>query len=175
MANNKDFECRMSGMLYAYEIAKKGGVEGLEKEIKRRGISKVPIKITESQMNAMLAYLSRNLYANLLSTFGYGLHELYGFGEKRIKRLIKYIDVMVKNTFDMDYMGEHYIRLEDYAIELNEKYHLGIDVEAIASCQTVVDEEEKSGFHYAKIEKILEVLEEAGFPDASEYLRKKVQ
>lgn len=171
---DSEYEWRMQGMIYACNIAKEQGVEALERDIKKRGMLKAPLKFSQKQMDEFVEYCSHNLYANMFATMAYSLHELYGFGGERIKKLQEHIGKLVNNVMDMDYMGEHYIRLEDYAIELNEKYNLGIDVARIASCQDLVDEKEESGFHLAKIEKVCEEMREAGFQDAAAWLEKKV-
>lgn len=167
-------QARIEGMIYALSIAKKSGIEGLEADIRRRGITKAPLKFTQKQIDEFVEYCSRNLYANMLSTFCYALHEVYGFGKDRIDRLRAYTDKMIDDVMNLDYMGEHYVRLEDYAIELNEKYNLGIDVEKIASCQAVQDESQNSNYHTGNVDRIIEELAAAGFTEASEWLGKKV-
>lgn len=171
----KEQEWRLQGMTYALEVAKKEGVEGLERDMKRRGLIQAPIGLTQKQIDIFTETCARNLYSNMLATFAYAMHELYGFGGDRIKKLRDFVEKMVTDTMDLDYMGEHYIRLEDYAIELNEKYKLGIDVDAIAECQEIQDEKESNYYHYGKVEAICEELENNGFAEAARFLAKKIE
>lgn len=174
MAKDKDFELRMSGMNYALEIAKKDGVEGLEKEVKKRGLFKVPFNYTQTQRDNFLREVSHNLYMNMMATFAYALNSEFGFGKERLVRLRKKVSDLVEDVFDLDYMGERYVRLEDYATEMNERYDLGLDVEIISDCQKLQDKPE-NGYHYADINRVLLVLENEGYKDAAEFLKGKLE
>lgn len=70
-------------------------------------------------------------------------------------------------------MGEHYVELKDYAIELNKKYNLGIDVDLIAACQDAHDEKDEK-YRMAKLDIILKELESNGYKDAAEFLQGKI-
>lgn len=171
---DREYENRMQGMIYALNVAKKNGIEALESDIRKRGITKAPLKFTQTQIDDFIEYVSRNLYSNMLSVFCFSLHELYGFGGERLKKLKDYVAKMVNDTMNLDYMGEHYVRLEDYAIDLNERYDLGIDVNVIASCQDIQDEKSDCSYHYAKIERICEELRDNGMTDAAKFLEEKI-
>lgn len=171
---DKEHEWRMQGMLFAATIAKEEGIDALEADIKKRGITKAPITIKQKEIDAFVDYCSKNLYANMYAVFAYALHEIYGFGGDRLKRLKVYIDKMINDVFDLDYMGEHYVRLEDFAIDMNEKYDLGIDIDAVASCQTLADEKPGSNYHVGNVNRIIEVLNGAGYTEAAEFLSKKI-
>lgn len=173
MARDKDFELRMSGMNYALEIAKKDGVEGLEKEVMKRGLFKVPFSYTQTQRDNFLREVSHNLYMNMMATFAYALNLEFGFGKERLIRLRKTVSDLVEDVFDLDYMGERYVRLEDYATEMNERYDLGLDVDIISDCQKLQDTKE-NGYHFAEVERIIQVLESDGYKDAAEFLKTKI-
>lgn len=174
MAKDKSFEWRMEGMIYAYNIAKKDGIEALAKDIKQRGILKAPMKFTNKQISEFWSELSQNLYYNMLTTMAYTLHEAFGFGKSRLHKAKAEFDRYALNAIDLDWMGEHYVKLEDYAIELNEKYDLGLDVARIAACQ---DAQERSTDHtgWCKTSRIIEELKAAGYKEAAAFLTKKMK
>lgn len=173
MARDKDFELRMSGMNYALEIAKKDGVDGLEKEVKKRGLFKVPFSYTQTQRDNFLREVSHMLYNNMMATFSYALNAEFGFGKERISKLQSKVMSLVDDVFDLDYMGERYVRLEDYATEVNERLGLNLDVESIKDCQKLQDTKE-NGYHFAEVERIIQVLENDGFGEAAEFLKTKI-
>ncbi len=170
---DKSFEWRMEGMIYAYNIARKEGVDALEREIRKRGILKAPMRFTQKQIDEFWRELSLNVYNNMLASFAYALHVGFGFGKERLQRLKKIFDEKVKNTIDLDWMGDHYVKLEDYALEMNEKYDLGLDIIRIAACQDVHDERENKVERFDR-DHVIKELRDAGFVDASEFLKKKI-
>ena len=44
MAKDKDYDLRMQGMIYALNLAKKDGIEALERDIRTRNVLKAQIK-----------------------------------------------------------------------------------------------------------------------------------
>lgn len=129
---DKEYESRMQGMLYALNVAKEHGVEYLEKEIKKRGIIKSPLAYTDKQIDEFWKQLSENLYATMTCVTGMVLHNTFGFGKQRLHKFREEFLNATNKTIDLDWLGEHYVTLEDYAVELNEKYDLELDVARIA-------------------------------------------
>lgn len=74
---------------------------------------------------------------------------------------------------NLDYMGEHYVRLEDYAIELNKKYDLGLDVIKAAVETEMFDENNPKYRNVDKVTGIINALRLAGHEDAAAYLESK--
>lgn len=173
MARDKTFEWRMQGMIYAYNIAKKDGVEALGKDIKQRGLLNAPLKFTDKQIKEFWSQLSQNLYINMLTTMAYTLSETFGFGKIRLQRLEKEFDQNAQKAMDLDWMGEHYVKLEDYAIELNDKYDMGLDVARIAACQDAQDHSANYTGR-CKVDRVIEELTAAGYKEAAGYLAKKL-
>lgn len=170
---NKEFEWRMQGMLFAHKIVKEKGLDELTKEIKTRNMLKLDIWADKGEVEVFQKQLSQNLYTNMLATVMYTIHNMLGFGETRLKRLKEEFDRNVKNTFDLDWLGERYVRLEDYAIELNKRYNLGIDVARIAACQDLADEAD-ARYRKLNTDIALRELENNGFRDAADFLRSKI-
>lgn len=173
MARDKTFEWRMQGMIYAYDIAEKDGVEELHKEIRRRGITKVQFTVPTSQLKETWDMVCQNMYANMMTCMFYALRTTFGFGGVRLKRLKTSFDQLALDAMDLDWMGEHYVKLEDYAAELCEKCKIPIDVIRVAASQDLLDER-KEYTQRAKVDTILEILNENGFSEAAVFLAKKM-
>lgn len=173
MAKDKTFEWRMQGMLYAYDIVKKDGVEGLCKEIKRRGITRMQFSVTTNQLKATWDTVCQNMYVNMMTCMFYALRTTFGFGRIRLNRLKKSFDALALDAMDLDWMGEHYVKLEDYAAELSEKCKVPIDVLRVAASQDALDER-KEYTQRAKVDTVLELLNENGYSDAAYFLAKKM-
>ena len=170
---DKEFYWRMQGMVYALKIAKEGGVEKLEKEIRLRNFLNAPFNCSEEQIRAWHHEISENIYTNLLSVMLYTLYDSFGFGKKRVERLKADYEKNTEVVQDLDYMGQHYVRLQDYAVELNKKYDLGIDVERIAACEEISDKRDDRT-KWCETKRVLEMLHIAGYHKAAGFLEKKL-
>lgn len=124
MAKDKNYEARMQGMDYALRIVKEKGIDGLEKEIKMRTQTIAPLVYSRKEVDHFWNYISMCNFNNIMTASVYTLHECFGFGKDRLKKFENHFGKLVKETEDLDYLGEHYVRLEDFAIEMNEKFDL---------------------------------------------------
>ena len=173
MARDKLYEARMSGYIAAYNIAKREGIEALEKELRMRNVLKIDVSVQGKKVREYFEEISQNLYFNTLTAVAWTLHDSYGFGKKRILEFKKEFDKTIQDTLDLDYLGEHYVKLEDFALELNKKYNLGIDYIRVAACQDVHDEGD-SNYRMCKIDRVLQELRDNGFKDAAMFIEKKL-
>jgi hypothetical protein len=173
MARDKFYEERMRTMIHDYNLVKEEGLEALEKEIKRRGITKLPLSIKSSKIDELLLNIKENLKNNLVCSFLWVMHADYGFGKKRLTELMENVNKAIDFVFDLDYMGEHYVRLEDYAIEIKQKFGFDIDIDKVASATAIFDERD-CRYHMLKTEKVIEELKSAGFEDAAKFLEAKL-
>lgn len=170
------FNDRMGGMLYAYKIAKNDGIEGLEKEIKRRNITKIPFNYGKSELKHLWDDLCANMYNNITATFLYTLYDKYGFDKENITKLVDDYRENIACVLDVDYMGEHYVKLEDFAHEIGEKCGIQFDLNRIATCQDFYDEHnEDSNYHTVRLERLIKDLDENGYLAAAKYLRDKIE
>lgn len=173
MARDKGFEQRMQGMVYACRLAQEQGIDALVKTVKQRGVTKVDITASDKQLNDMWGALSDNIGQNMITTVAWVLHDAFGFGQKRLQQFMSEFDKATANLMSLDYMGEHYVRLEDYAIELNKKYDLGLDVIKAAVETEMFDENNPKYRNVDKVTGIINALRLAGHEDAAAYLESK--
>lgn len=170
---DKEYEARMQGMLYSVNVVKESGLEALEKDINKRGVLKAPLAYTDKQIDEFWKQLSENLYATMTCVTGMVLHDEFGFGKQRLHKFREEFQKATNASLDLDWLGGHYATLEDYAVELNEKYNLGLDVARIAVCQESHDKG-NAKYKMADISHVLAELKEHGFEEAAEFLERKM-
>lgn len=173
MARDKEFEQRMQGMVYACRLAQEQGIDALVKTVKQRGVTKVDITASDKQLNDMWGALSDNIGQNMLTTVAWVLHDAFGFGQKRLQQFMTEFDKATANLMSLDYMGEHYVTLEDYAVELNQKYDLGLDVIKATLATDMADKQDARVGNTDKVTGIINALRLAGHEDAAAYLESK--
>lgn len=169
----KEFQWRMEGMLVAHKIVKEQGIEALDKEIRMRNFLKVDLWAKKGEVEALHKTISENVYTSMLMTMMFVLHDTFKFGKKRLDRLREDFDKKVKKISDLDWLGNHYVRFEDYGIYLNELYGYEFDVDKIAALQDLQDEEDKR-VRRCDVDRLVIELRKNGFEDAAEWLEKKV-
>lgn len=170
---DKEQLARMQGMEYALKIVKRGGVAALEKEIKLRNFINIPLNYTKKELNHMYRTISSNVYVNILTAMLYALHDSMGFGKQRLIKVMEAFDKAVKPAMDLDYMGQHYVRLSDYAVELNQKYNLGIDINRVAAVESENDEADPRT-KLCDTKRVIEILRMEGYHKAAGFLERKL-
>lgn len=80
-------QARMDGMAYALRIAKKEGVEGLDKELKRRGITGLGLPASHKEIDHELDKIKMQVLDTVLAMSCLVLRDEFGFGEKRLKKI----------------------------------------------------------------------------------------
>lgn len=171
--DNKEFEWRMQGMVYATKMAKDKGVDFLEQDIKRRNFLKADIVFKEHQVREFWENISWQIEANIVANVLWTLYDQYGFRKERLVKFRKALDKTMQYTLDLDYMGEHYVRVQDYAVELNKKYNLGLDVDLLAACQDIFDKQDPDYKNTKQLDGIINSLRLGGYYDAANYLISK--
>lgn len=169
---NKETQWRMEGMLYALKVAKEKGVEALEKEIKTRGFFKLSIGISQKEWDEVLDYLVKNLHSTYKTVTGMVLHDEFGFGKKRLSDFEILFDKKTRDAVEFDYLGQHYVTMEDYAAELTKKYEMHIDMERVKLCQEQYKGEDLKNM--ADVNELIKVLREGGYEDAAQFIENKI-
>lgn len=170
---DKEFYWRMQGMIYALKIAKEEGIDALERNIRNRNVLEAPFNMDEKAMQKFYKKISDVLYTNMLSAFLYTLHDAFEFDGEKLKLASEEFTKNTEAINDLDYMGQHYVRLQDYAEELNQKYNLGINAELIADCEKEFDKAEGK-INYCNIDRVIEVLKMNGYDDATAFLESRL-
>ena len=171
---DKDYKLRMEGYVAALRFAKEHGIEELEKDVKRRGFYQIPIQISKKELDNFIFKMSRTLTQTLQAVYLRVLNEKFGFGKKRLTTVRDEVSKATEMVFKFDYLGEHYVTLEDYAVWLNKKYDLGLDVELIAASQDSC-RHERQNRRMADVDVLVQRLHEYGFHDAADWMERKVE
>lgn len=174
MGKDKDFMLRMEGMNYALRVAKEGGIAAMESDIRKRGVTNAPLKYSEKQIDEFVKYISKNVHANMMAIMCWSLNDVFGFGESRLKRLVDDFEKKSWDLTDLDYLGRHYVKLEDVAVDLNKRYGLGLDIERIAMCQKLADDGDRRT-KMCEIDQVLAVLKGNGYEDAAKFIEGKLE
>lgn len=72
---DKEQKARMDGMAYALKIAKEKGIDGLENEIKARGILGVNLTVDSKTLRESYESMCTTLFQNMKTVFSAGLDQ----------------------------------------------------------------------------------------------------
>lgn len=169
---NREYQARMDGMLFAHKIVKEQGLDALTKEIKIRNILKMDVWARKSEVEELHQNIAKNIYQTVMVTMLYTLHDIFGFGKVRLKKLKDAFDKTTKDIVDLDYWGEHYVTFQDYAKFLNDNYEFDFDEEAIKSIESNTNSSNPD-YKRCELSGICNLLERNGFKDAAQFLKGK--
>lgn len=83
---NKELMARLEGMQYAYDFAKKNGLDALEEEIKFRCNTKLPYTTNRQQVIEFQEMIKQRMLSTMALMSVLILREEFGFGSQRMKR-----------------------------------------------------------------------------------------
>ena len=83
---DREQKARMDGMAYALRIAQKEGVEGLEKDLKRRGITGISLPASHKEIDRELDKIKMQILDTVLAMSCMVLRDNFSFGTKRLNR-----------------------------------------------------------------------------------------
>lgn len=113
---------REDGLNLAYRIAREGGIEALEKELKFRNVTGIHTSLAAKDLNKA----SEKIKEMTLDTFTIlriaVLHDEFGFGEKRCQ---KFMDRMILKA---DCIIEALATWEDYINAIKEELNLKLEI-----------------------------------------------
>lgn len=87
---SKEEQARQDGMDYAYRLAKRDGLDALEKRISRNMRKGIPAFVSESQHNAYISHANKCCIKSFMCIMAHVLRSKYGFGEKRLEDFKRY-------------------------------------------------------------------------------------
>lgn len=79
-------QSRMDGMAYALRIAKREGIEGLEEELNRRGITGINLPASHKEIDREIDKIKMQVLDTVLAMSCLVLRNEFCFGEKRLNR-----------------------------------------------------------------------------------------
>lgn len=119
---NKEEQSRREGMAYALKIAKEGGIEALEQDLKMRNITGLPVGVSRQALQECVINIKNNTIDTFVILLAATLHDEFGFGEKRVQRAID------RFSFKAECIGEDYCTWEDYIQTIKEELNIELDI-----------------------------------------------
>lgn len=124
----KEEQCRREGMAYALEYAKKYGIDGLEKECKRRGALQLPVAIHPDTVNECLCNIKNQVFDTIYALWVLSMLDQYKEGSRyqmekvmaTINSFEKYSEILARD--DADWVDV----LDEIATRTREKIQLNI-------------------------------------------------
>ena len=168
---NEIIQLRNEGMAYALKIAKEGGLEELEQQVKLRGLLKVSVKFTQDELYQSIQNISERVYNNTLTIWYAVFHDKLGYKQKRLQKMKQWFDEKVYLVGERSPMGHKWATFLDYGEEANRLYNLGIDLEKLKETQEINEQDEVKKVY---ADEVVRWLDENGFHDASEAVRKEI-
>ena len=92
MSRDKEEQARREGMAYALRVAKEKGIEELEKDLKMRNATKMPVAVQRKDVMSLIGELQENCYKTALLMMSFIVHDKFGFGRKRLNKLLEEFD-----------------------------------------------------------------------------------
>ena len=122
---NKEEQWRREGMSYALKIAREKGIDELEKELKIRNATQLPLKVSVKAMEECVNNIKNQTIDTVIILMAATLHDEFGFGEKRVQRAIDRFDLKAECLSDgyCTWQDQIDIIKEEIGIELGIRYN----------------------------------------------------
>lgn len=119
---NKEEAARREGMAYALKVAKEKGIEELERDIKLRGATKLPLAIPKDAIDECLEKIKMNTIDTVMILAAATLHDEFGFGQTRVQRFLDRFD------FKADCILENYCTWKDQINQIKEDLNITLQI-----------------------------------------------
>lgn len=159
-------------MIYACNLVEKEGLDALKNDIKMRGITSAPLNASQKEIAALVETLSENLYTTFLTMTMIALEDAYGFKKVRLMRFKESFDKHTVATYDMDWLGKHYISIPEYARYLRDECGIDLDdnfIEIATKCQNATDRNHPD-YKMVHLNRLVAEMSENGHEKAAEWL-----
>ena len=160
---------RADGMVYALGVVEKDGIEALRKDIQQRRLTFLPLELSVEWINGIM----HDIYTKIINCYNVTvydtLHELFGFGKKRLHVFDEGFNERVSILSTIDGYGEMLLTFEEMAKHYNDKYEMNVDMDAVRAG----DQNNQSALGAGKVDLayIVEICELKGFDDAAKYFK----
>lgn len=169
--NRKEEQWRNEGAAYALRIAKEKGVEGLETDLRCRGICGISVVVPEAHLKSMYLVLLHRLSDTIRTLALWTLYEDYGWRGKRLKQ---YIERMLKHTMicdSWDNYANRYVKVSDMMKELEEKCGVETAWQEMESNLREADGKNR----YISVDLAVKTLLDAGYEEPAALVMEKWQ
>lgn len=115
MKLSKEERARREGMAYALKVAKEKGVDGLEEEMKRRGVSIASCILPEKELDEFVMKVKENATGTVMAMAEYVLRNKFDYGRKRMERFKFHMNDLA------DSILKDYLTVDDICQNLKEE------------------------------------------------------
>lgn len=122
MGRNKEEQARMEGMAQALRIVKAKGIEGLEADLNMRNITGLPCRVSGSVLDELVLRIKNNMTDTFVILLAYTLHCKFGYGRKRLERVIE------EFNFQAECLSDDYCTWEDQIKVLQKECGLDLKI-----------------------------------------------
>ncbi len=162
---------RNEGAVAYDEMIKQHGHEAARHMLISRVGTRCNIVMTADEYNASVTALQTAVVNTYLTLIYTTLHDVYGFGKKRLQDFKNHFDELTALCYTTDKQGRRYITVTDCANDMNRLYDMGINAEVVN------DTESTSGpmqNRLANVDEIINILRKRGFQDAADSIWNEV-
>lgn len=134
-------------------------------ELRRRTGMKCNIAVGKAEHDASMMAIQEAVSNTYLTMVYTTLHDVYGFGEKRLKQFKHEFDAMTMTAYSTDPLGRRYFSVSDCAQAMNDLYNMGIDISVVEETENDVDQIKT---RYTRVDDVFAFLHKNGFNEAYE-------
>lgn len=162
---------RMDGFCRAYSVAKSDGIEALEKEIRFRKATAIPINLDMQKCQELINASADKLNDMFKIIALYVLNRNFGFGEIRLKRFLENVDYLYQTVDRMDPYGYKMISYFEMYDSMKDKYHLDLNEKYYKDMDEGADQNNRGMKYHMAITTFYTWLKKEGHFDAAEDLK----
>lgn len=119
---DKQLQGHLEGMAHALKLVQTEGVEGLEQELKMRGLTRVPITVSKGTIDKVMKDIKEMNLDCTIILFLSILHDKYGWGQKRCQDLLDQVVDLC------DSMGRGYCEWKDYIAMMEQEVGIKLGI-----------------------------------------------
>lgn len=169
---------RVEGLMWAYDLIRKEeslekGVDMLEREIRFRKATFIPLEIPATSIRECSTMLAKRLMNRLLIVFLKIFEDEFEWKTKRLQRLVDLFAKHVGVFFDENPYGERYVQLSDYAKYYREEHGIIFTDDVLDEMLSVEEQNENKRLRKVQFDVIEKMLKNS-YPEALEHLKKSL-
>lgn len=136
---NEIIRLRNEGAVAYEKLIQDFGYEKARKMLAERVGAKCNIAITAEEHSRAIELVKDAVTNTYLALVYTTLHDICGYGKKRLQRFKQAFDSTAVICFTTDARGKRYATVADCAEEMNRLYNMGLDLQVVEDTETHVD------------------------------------
>ena len=162
---------RNEGAVSYDAMIREHGLEAARQMLISRVGTKCTVHIKPDEYNQMIEATKTAVVNTYLTLIYTTLHDVCGYGPKRLKRFKEAFDAETALCYVTDHLGRRYATVRDCAEEINRLADMGIDVEVVADVEGSAD---SIANRRATVSTVIDFLRDMGEKSAADALWEEV-